>query len=43
MDHFPVAQEGNKIMSNMQLAEMKNAVIKHMYFAAVSNKQLMLS
>ncbi|XP_030327301.1 SMC5-SMC6 complex localization factor protein 1 isoform X2 [Strigops habroptila] len=34
MDHFPAAQEGDKIMSNMQLAEMKNAVIKHMYFAA---------
>ncbi|XP_010016977.1 PREDICTED: ankyrin repeat domain-containing protein 32-like, partial [Nestor notabilis] len=34
MDHFPAAQEGDKIMSNMQLAEMKNAVIKHMYFGA---------
>ncbi|XP_065519795.1 SMC5-SMC6 complex localization factor protein 1 isoform X5 [Lathamus discolor] len=37
-DHFPAAQ-GDKIMSNMQLAEMKNAVIKHMYFAeAVKHK-----
>ncbi|KAM6036183.1 SMC5-SMC6 complex localization factor protein 1 isoform 2-T4 [Theristicus caerulescens] len=34
MNHFLAAQETNQIMSNMQLAEIKNAVIKHMYFAA---------
>ncbi|KAM9507445.1 SMC5-SMC6 complex localization factor protein 1 isoform 1-T2 [Guaruba guarouba] len=33
-DRFLAAQEGDKIMSNMQLGEIKNAVIKHMYFAA---------
>ncbi|XP_050769510.1 SMC5-SMC6 complex localization factor protein 1 isoform X1 [Gymnogyps californianus] len=34
MNHFLTAQETDQIVSNMQLAEMKNAVIKHMYFAA---------
>ncbi|XP_075382575.1 SMC5-SMC6 complex localization factor protein 1 isoform X2 [Mycteria americana] len=34
MNNFLAAQETDQIMSNMQLAEMKNAVIKHMYFAA---------
>ncbi|XP_076217958.1 SMC5-SMC6 complex localization factor protein 1 isoform X2 [Aptenodytes patagonicus] len=34
MNHFLAAQETDQIMSDMQLAEMKNAVIKHMYFAA---------
>lgn len=43
MNHFLAAEETDQIMSNMQLTEMKNAVIKHMYFAAVSNNQLMLS
>ncbi|XP_029860772.1 SMC5-SMC6 complex localization factor protein 1 isoform X1 [Aquila chrysaetos chrysaetos] len=34
MNHFLAAQETDQNVSNMQLAEMKNAVIKHMYFAA---------
>ncbi|XP_064295531.1 SMC5-SMC6 complex localization factor protein 1 isoform X2 [Phalacrocorax carbo] len=33
MKHFLAAQETNRILSNMQLADMKNAVIKHMYFS----------
>ncbi|XP_074992648.1 SMC5-SMC6 complex localization factor protein 1 isoform X1 [Calonectris borealis] len=33
MNHFLAAQETDQIMSKMQLAEVKNAVIKHMYFA----------
>ncbi|XP_068785109.1 SMC5-SMC6 complex localization factor protein 1 isoform X2 [Struthio camelus] len=33
MNHFLAAQETKQIMFNMQLVEMKNAVIKHMYFA----------
>ncbi|XP_025899890.1 SMC5-SMC6 complex localization factor protein 1 isoform X2 [Nothoprocta perdicaria] len=33
MNHFPALQETKQIIPNMQLAEMKNAVIKHMYFA----------
>lgn len=43
MHHFLAAQETDQIMSDAQLAEMKNAVIKHMYFAAVSNNQFILS
>ncbi|KAF1463209.1 SMC5-SMC6 complex localization factor protein 1, partial [Spheniscus demersus] len=39
MNHFLAAKETDQIMSNMQLAEMKNAVIKHMYFAAQPHKQ----
>lgn len=42
MDHFQAVQQKDQTMPNMQLAEMKNAVIKHMFFAAVSNDQLML-
>ncbi|KAM6363097.1 SMC5-SMC6 complex localization factor protein 1 [Pluvialis apricaria] len=34
MNHFVAAQETDQITSNMQLTEMRNAVIKHMYFAA---------
>ncbi|NXV22789.1 SLF1 protein, partial [Cepphus grylle] len=37
MNSFLISQETNQITSNMQLTTMKNAVIKHMYFAAVSN------
>ncbi|XP_025950775.2 SMC5-SMC6 complex localization factor protein 1 isoform X2 [Dromaius novaehollandiae] len=33
MNCFLAAQETKQIMSNMQLVEMKNAVIKHIYFA----------
>ncbi|XP_071437750.1 SMC5-SMC6 complex localization factor protein 1 isoform X2 [Pithys albifrons albifrons] len=33
MNHFPAAQETYQVVSKMQLAKMKNAVIKHMYFA----------
>ncbi|NXN49426.1 SLF1 protein, partial [Rynchops niger] len=38
MNHFLTAQETNQIMSNMQLSTMKNAVIKHMYFAVVTHQ-----
>ncbi|XP_055646152.1 SMC5-SMC6 complex localization factor protein 1 isoform X2 [Falco peregrinus] len=34
MNSFLAAQETDQIVSNMQLAEMKNAVVKHIYFAA---------
>ncbi|NXN33880.1 SLF1 protein, partial [Nycticryphes semicollaris] len=34
MNRFLAARETNQIMSNVQLAVMKNAVIKHMYFAS---------
>ncbi|XP_010081879.1 PREDICTED: ankyrin repeat domain-containing protein 32-like, partial [Pterocles gutturalis] len=40
MNHFPVTQETDQIMSNMQLAEMKNALIKHMYFAVAVKHRL---
>ncbi|XP_074425894.1 SMC5-SMC6 complex localization factor protein 1 isoform X1 [Larus michahellis] len=40
MNRFLAAQETNQIMSNMQLATMKNAVIKHMYFAAAVKHRL---
>jgi len=43
MNCFPAVPETDQILSNTQLAEMKNAVIKHMYVAAVSSNQLMLS
>lgn len=43
MNCFRAAQETDQITSKMQLAEMKNAIIKHMYFAVVSNNQLILS
>ncbi|XP_035745208.1 SMC5-SMC6 complex localization factor protein 1 [Egretta garzetta] len=33
MDRFLAAQEPDQIMTSVQLAEMKNAVINHMYFA----------
>ncbi|NXS98501.1 SLF1 protein, partial [Jacana jacana] len=42
MNHLLAVQETKQIVSNMQLAAVKNAVIKHMYFAVVSNNQLML-
>ncbi|XP_066195405.1 SMC5-SMC6 complex localization factor protein 1 [Sylvia atricapilla] len=32
MKHFLIAQETDQVMSKMQLAEMKNVIIKHMYF-----------
>ncbi|NWX22772.1 SLF1 protein, partial [Aegotheles bennettii] len=35
-NHFLTSEEADQIKTNMQLAEMKNAVIKHMYFAAVT-------
>ncbi|XP_069737162.1 SMC5-SMC6 complex localization factor protein 1 isoform X2 [Phaenicophaeus curvirostris] len=34
MNCFSAVQEMDKIMSGVQLGEMKNAIIKHMYFAA---------
>ncbi|KAM6289451.1 SMC5-SMC6 complex localization factor protein 1 [Aegotheles albertisi] len=34
-NHFLTSEEADQIKTNMQLAEMKNGVIKHMYFAAV--------
>lgn len=37
MTNFLAAQETDQVMSKIQLAEMKNVVIKHMYFTAVSN------
>ncbi|KAF4804625.1 hypothetical protein TURU_006152 [Turdus rufiventris] len=35
MNHFQAAQETDQVMHKMQLAEMKNVIIKHMYFTAV--------
>ncbi|XP_059729637.1 SMC5-SMC6 complex localization factor protein 1 isoform X2 [Haemorhous mexicanus] len=42
MNHFLAAQETkSQIMSKMQLAEMKNVIIKHMYFTATTKHRLM--
>ncbi|NXQ97860.1 SLF1 protein, partial [Sagittarius serpentarius] len=35
MNHVLAVQETDQVKSNMQLAEVKHAVIKHMYFAVV--------
>lgn len=37
MNHFLPAQETDQVMSKMQVGEMKNVIIKHMFFTAVSN------
>lgn len=42
MNRFLSAQETEQNISDMQLAEIKNAVIKHMYFAMVSHNQCFL-
>ncbi|KAL2294715.1 hypothetical protein Nmel_008458, partial [Mimus melanotis] len=41
MNRFLAAQETDQIMSKMQLAEMKNIIIKHMYFTATIKHKLM--
>nr|XP_009931143.1 PREDICTED: ankyrin repeat domain-containing protein 32 [Opisthocomus hoazin] len=40
MNCFPAVPETDQILSNTQLAEMKNAVIKHMYVAAAVKHRL---
>ncbi|XP_054665613.1 SMC5-SMC6 complex localization factor protein 1 isoform X1 [Grus americana] len=40
MNRFLAAEEADQIMPNMQLAEMKNAIIKHMYFAVAVQHRL---
>ncbi|XP_056369502.1 SMC5-SMC6 complex localization factor protein 1 isoform X2 [Oenanthe melanoleuca] len=40
-DHFLAAQETDQVTSKMPLAEMKNAIIKHMYFTATIKYRLM--
>lgn len=37
MNRFLAAQETDQIVSEMQLAKIKNTIIKHMYFTTVSN------
>lgn len=37
INYFLPAQETDQNESNVKLVELKNAVIKHMYFAEVSN------
>ncbi|XP_032940812.1 SMC5-SMC6 complex localization factor protein 1 isoform X3 [Catharus ustulatus] len=41
MNHFLDAQETDQVMHKMQLAEMKNVIIKHMYFTATIKHRLM--
>ncbi|XP_066037384.1 SMC5-SMC6 complex localization factor protein 1 isoform X2 [Chamaea fasciata] len=41
INHFLAAQETDQVMSKMQLAEMKNVIIKHMYFTATIKHRLM--
>lgn len=38
MNHLLAEQEARDTMSDMQLVEMKNALIKHIYFAQVRKK-----
>ncbi|XP_035423943.1 SMC5-SMC6 complex localization factor protein 1 isoform X2 [Cygnus atratus] len=40
MNHFLPAQETDQNESNVKLVELKNAVIKHMYFAEIKNTDL---
>uniref|UniRef100_A0A8C3Q9B6 SMC5-SMC6 complex localization factor 1 n=1 Tax=Geospiza parvula TaxID=87175 RepID=A0A8C3Q9B6_GEOPR len=41
MNRFLAAQEADQVMSKMPLAEMKNVIIKHMYFTATIKYRLM--